>query len=120
MKTKQILLPLLLIIVLIVVGYQGIKSLFYPECEYSSLLIQNAEALTDNNEPSKLDCSYTPVPQPCSVSISAEAAAKLFGIKVGSITGNVEVPIVGAQECRGNGDMTCRPVRCDELINALR
>lgn len=120
MKPKQILLSMLSIIVLIALGYMGLKSLSYPLNERSSLLIQNVEALTNNNEPSKLDCSYTPVPQSCSASISAEAAAKLFGLKVGSISGNVEIPIVGAQECRGNGDMTCRPVRCDELINALK
>lgn len=101
-------------------GAIGINSFSRSENDYSSLLIQNIEALTEDNDLQKLDCSYTPVPQPCSASISGEVAAKLLGLKVGSISGDVEVPIVGAQECRGNGDMTCRPVRCDELINALR
>lgn len=90
------------------------------------LLLANIEALTDGDQPdtdgnnTKLDCSYTPVPQPCSMFVSADVAARLFGKKVVSGDTVVEIELTGAQECKGAGEMTCQPVRCIDLIKTYQ
>lgn len=83
----------------------------------NDLFMANVEALTTNDVTNScLDCKYTPEPQPCSITVSAEIAAKVFGIKVAQADGTVTVPINGVHECRGGGEMTCLPVRCIEMV----
>ena len=56
MKSPKLFLLCLAMIALSVAGYFRIKSLSHSRVEYSSLIIQNVEALTDNESEGEYDC----------------------------------------------------------------
>ncbi len=122
MKQNKLKLLVMAAIAVAAGGYCGVESFNNDRDGFDSLLLMNVEALTadddDSGNQGKLDCSYTPVPQPCSMWVSAEVAAKVFGMHVAAGTGSVEVTFTGAQECQGKGTITCRPVRCHEIIQS--
>lgn len=47
MKKRKVLLPIMATLTLIAIGYQGFRSLNCAESGYSSLSIENVDALTD-------------------------------------------------------------------------
>lgn len=117
---KRIFIPTILVVAA-VSGFIGYRANINNSESLSDLALTNIEALTNEESSSNrpLDCRYKVVPQPCSLTVSAEAAAKLFGISVGNGEGAITMDVDGAHECQGGGDTTCVPVRCDELILAI-
>ncbi len=82
----------------------------------SSVMLENIEALADGE--SSMDCNYIPKGKECSITVSADVAAKIFGI-TGKGDGSVVVNITGAQECELGGNSTCVPVQCNELYSTI-
>ncbi len=60
MKQRKIVLPLIATIALTVAGYLGMESFNHDEDAYSSLLMQNIEALTDGDTGSQNSPEYVP------------------------------------------------------------
>lgn len=82
------------------------------------MIAANVEALSHDEGAGGLVCNYSVDAKQCSITVSAEVAAKLLGIPA-SGGGLVNLHIDGAQECISGGNSTCTPVQCSELYQHL-
>jgi len=113
MKQRKILLPLMATIALTATGYIGIQSFFHSEDEYSSLVMQNIEALSDP-EGGK---GYSISPYDCV--ITGIGQIKLGNGKIIKASADGSISLSGARDCKLNGDFLCNPISCDQLYSTI-
>ncbi len=99
-----------------IIGYNRIGS-----TDIDDLTMANIEALSNSEMAGTggiMECSYFRDEIVCGVSISAEMAVKVIGIKIVKGKVNGELYAVG-NECRSGGDSTCQRLGCETIYEML-
>ena len=84
----------------------------------SALMVENIEALTADAE-GGLDTSYKRYEGDCIVAGSMEAKLTSLGIPFVKIKGSGDLRVNVKLVCGANGDMTCTPYECHQLMDRL-
>lgn len=113
--TKKVFI--LLFVAMVTVSIFSIKTLqvdTYDHDHYSILMIENVEALANDNESGK---GFSIEPYECVV--TGVAQVKLGDGKIIKAKADGTITISGAQNCKMNGEYLCEPITCDKLYSTI-